>query len=102
MVHSVARCTIYERGVGVIFTVVDEDGPDVDENEQSDVGKLLQREQEWEDMVWNRLSESVDWMKSMRRKGRRHNPFVVGFMQVFVDRRVMQTAVNPVDQEIGE
>lgn len=38
----------------------------------------------------------------MRGEGRRHDPFVVGFMQSLVDQRMMQPAMDPVYAEIGE
>ena len=31
-----------------------------------------------------------------------HDPFVVGFVQAFVEARVVQAAVDPVDAEVGE
>lgn len=51
MVHGVAGGTVDDRAVGDIFTIVDHDGPDVDEHEKSNVGELLQREEEREDVV---------------------------------------------------
>jgi hypothetical protein len=37
MVHGVASGTVDDRAVGDVFTVVDHDGPDVDEHEKSNV-----------------------------------------------------------------
>lgn len=41
-------------------------------------------------------------MKGMRGKGSGHDPFVVGFVQAFVDGGMVEGAVDPVDAEIGK
>ena len=46
-----ASGTIYDRAVGYVFTVVDDDRPDVDEDEKADVEEFLEREDEGEDVV---------------------------------------------------
>ena len=51
VVHGVAGGSVDDGAVGDVFTVVDHDGPDVDEHEESNVGELLQREEEREDVV---------------------------------------------------
>lgn len=89
MVSRVAGRPVDQRGVGIVFTIVDENGPDVDENEEGDIGEFLKREQEWEEMVWNGLSKSIKRMESMRGERCRHDPLMVGFMQVFVDDGIM-------------
>lgn len=39
--------------------LTDEDGPDVDEGEESDVCELLEGEEEWEDVVGHALHVAV-------------------------------------------
>lgn len=47
MVHGVAGGSVDHRAVGNVFTVVDQDGPEVDETEKENVGELLERKNEW-------------------------------------------------------
>ena len=42
VVHGVARCAVDDRIISHVLAVVDQDGPDVDEDEEEDVGKFLQ------------------------------------------------------------
>ena len=88
--------------VGDVFAIVNHDGPDVDEHEQGDVGELLERQHEGEDVVWDGLSEAIERVEGVRGKGRRHDPLVVRLVQALVNHRVVQTAVDPVDEEVGE
>ena len=94
--------TIQNRAVGDIFSVMDEDCPDLHEGEKSQVGKLLQWEDEREEVVGQRLRPSVNGVESNSRIWGRHNPFVVRLVHMFVDRWVVQASVDPVDQEVGE
>lgn len=102
VVHGVAGGAVDDRTVGDIFTVVDHDGPDVDEHEKSNVGELLQREDEGEDVVRQRLSVAVERVESVRGERRGHDPLVVRLVQLLVNHGVVQAAVNPVDEEVGE
>src|ERR1700742_1758948 len=102
MVHGVTSGTINDWVVRVVFSIVDEDGPDVDEHEESNVCKLLEGEEERENVVRRRLCESVEWVESMRCEWRRNNPFVMRLVQGLVHQRMMQAAVDPVDAEVGE
>lgn len=102
MVHGMASSTIDQWGVGIVFTVVDEDGPEIDKSEESNVCKLLQGKQEGKQMVRDRLSEAVDWVEGMRSERGRHDPFVVWLVESLVDTRMVQTAVYPVDQKVRE
>lgn len=76
--------TIDDGGVGHILAIVDEDGPDVDEKEQSHVAELLQREQEREHVVGYGLTPAIHWVKGMRSVGCRHDPLVVWLVEGFV------------------
>jgi len=53
-------------------------------------------------MIWCRLGEAIERMKSVAGVRRRHDPFVVGLVQCLVDHRMVQPSVNPVDEEVGE
>ncbi|KFZ07438.1 hypothetical protein V501_06455 [Pseudogymnoascus sp. VKM F-4519 (FW-2642)] len=94
------RRSIDHRGLRDELPVVDQNRPHVDEDEQAHIRDLLEREDEGEHMVRNRLREPVEWVKRMRRERRGHNPLMMGFMQRLIDRRVMQSAMNKVDEEI--
>lgn len=102
MVHGVTGGSVDHRAVGNVFTIVDQDGPEVDETEKENVGKLLERENEREQVVGHTLRPTVHRVESMRREGARHDPLVVRFVQGLVDQRVVQATVNPVDAKIGE
>lgn len=97
-----ARGTIDDGAVRHVLAVVDEDGPQVNKPEEEDIGNLLQRENKREDVVGHALGPAVERVESVRGKGRGHDPLVVRLVESAVDERVVQTAVNPVDEEIGE
>ena len=63
--------------VGNVLAVVDHDSPDLDESEQRDVGELLQRENEGEEVVWEGLREAVKRVEGVRGERRGHDPLVV-------------------------
>lgn len=67
------------------FSVVDKDGPHVDEDEQPNISNLLKREDEWEDVVWDRLGESIKRVESVGRKRSRHDPLMMWLMQRLVN-----------------
>lgn len=102
MVHGVACGSVDDGAVGDVFTVVDHDGPEIDEHKENDIGPFLQREDEWENMVGNTLRPAIDGVEGMGRIGSGHDPFVVRLMQSLVNKRVVKTTVNPVDAEICE
>lgn len=52
-----------------VVTVVDRDGPDVDENVEGQVEHLVEGKQEGVDVVWEPLHEAVYWVKGMASKG---------------------------------
>lgn len=53
-------------------------------------------------MVRYTLCEAVKRMESMARIWRRHDPLVMRLVQSFVNARVVQSSVNPIDEEIGK
>src|SRR2546421_11821408 len=102
MMDRVTCRPIDDGTIGNVFSVVNHYGPEVDEGKQAHIGQFLQRKDEWEDMVWQALGKAVQRVKGVARKRGRHYPFVVRFMKRLVDSGVMQTTVDPVDEEVGE
>jgi hypothetical protein len=102
VVHGVTSGAVDDRRVMCVLSVVNEDRPDVHEDEERNVGELLQREQKGEDVVGQTLCVAIHGVKSVRGKRCGHDPLVVRLVQRFVHALVVQTAVNPVDTEIGE
>lgn len=100
--HRVAGCPVYYRAIGDVFTIVDHDSPNIDETEQDNIGCLLQREDEREEVVGNTLGPAINGVERVGRKGTRHNPLVVRLVQGLIDEGMMQAAVDPVDKEIGK
>ena len=88
--------------VGQILAVVDENRPEVDEDEECDIRQLLQGEEEGEDVVRQRLRKAIERVEGMAGIRRGHDPLVMGLVKVLVDERVVQVAMDPVDAEIGE
>lgn len=102
MVHGVAGGAVDDGRVGDVFAVVDEHRPEIDEDEEGDVGEFLEREDEGEDVVGEALGEAVHWVERVAGERRGHDPFVVRFVQRLVHPWVVQPSVDPVDAEIGE
>lgn len=100
--NAVAGGAVQHGVVRHVLAVVDEDGPEVHKDEQGDVGQLLQREHEGEDVVGEALREAVERVEGVAREGSGHDPLVVRLVEVLVDAREMQPAVDPVDAEVGE
>lgn len=85
-----------------VLSVVDHDSPDLDESEESNVGKLLKWEHEWEKVVRHALAVSVERVESVRGVWCRHDPLVVRLVESLVDKRVVQATMDPVDAEVGK
>ncbi|KAM3073416.1 hypothetical protein ACMFMF_006622 [Clarireedia jacksonii] len=102
MMHGMARGAVENWAIGYILTVVDEDGPDLYEGEEAQVGEFLKGEDEGEDVVGERLQEAVDGVECDGGVGSGHNPFVVRLMEGLVDERMVQPPVDEVDPKIGE
>jgi hypothetical protein len=64
VVQRVAGGAVDDGVVGEVLAVVDHDGPEVDKDEEEDVGHLLQREDKGEDVVGG-------WTGQSRRRGGR-------------------------------
>lgn len=102
VVHGVAGSSVDHRAIGHILAIVDQDSPEVDEPEQEDIGNLLEREDEREQVVGHTLRPSIQRVESMRGVRARHDPLVVRLVQRLVHARVVQATVDPVDAKIGE
>ena len=53
-------------------------------------------------MIGDTLCEAIQWVEGVRGVRGWHNPFVVRFMEGFVDAGMVEAAVDPVDAEICE
>lgn len=102
MMQRMASRTIDNRVICEVLAVVDENRPEVDKDEEGDIGQLLQREEKGKDMVRQRLREAIERVEGMASVGRRHDPLVMRLVKVLVDEWVVQIAMNPVDAEVGE
>lgn len=102
VVDAVAGGAVDDGVVRHELAVVDQDGPEVDKDEQEDVAHLLQGEEQGEDVVGEGLGEAVERVEGVGGVRGGHDPLVVRLVQVSVDQRVVQPAVNPVDAEVGE
>lgn len=87
--HGMACCTVDDGRVGHVFSIVNEDGPDVDKDEQRNIGELLERENEGKKMVRHRLQETVYGMEGMGREWSGHDPLVMCLVEGLVDSRMM-------------
>ena len=93
MVHSVACRAIDDVRIRYIFAVMNEDGPDIYEDEEGDIRDFLEGKQEREEVVWNALSEAVEGMKRVGG---------VRVVVVFLAGGVVKATVYPVDAKVGE
>lgn len=100
MVHGVAGSTIDDRAVGNVFSIVNEDSPEIDKSEENHIGEFLKGQNEWEDVVRYALRPAIKRMESVRCEWGGHDPLVMRLVQSPVDTRMMQSAVNPVDEEV--
>ena len=61
----------------MVEALTNEDGPKIDEDEESDVREFLEREDERKDVVGYALGETIHWMKSVAGVRCRHDPLVM-------------------------
>lgn len=87
MVDRVASSTVDNRVITHKLAVVDQDGPKIDENEQEDVGELLQGENEGKNVVGEGLGEAVDWVKGVGGEWGWHDPLMMRLVKALVDER---------------
>jgi len=60
MMHCMTSGSIQDWRIGYIFTVMNEDGPDLDEEEETEISKFLEGEDEREEVVGERLHPAID------------------------------------------
>ena len=102
MVGGVAGSAIDDRVIGNVLAVVDQDCPEVDEQEEEDIRDLLKREDKHEHVIGERLGEPVQGVESMRGEWRRHDPLVVRLVEALVHPRVVEAPVDPVYEAVRE
>ena len=82
--------------------LTDKHSPEINEYKQGHIGKLLQRKQEWIQMIRHALRETIHWMEGMTREWRWHNPLMVRLMQCLVNQRMVQSTMDPINTQIRE
>ena len=53
-------------------------------------------------MIRHTLRKPIKRMKGVARIWSRHDPFMMGFMQRLIDQRMVQSTMDPIDEEIRE
>ena len=53
-------------------------------------------------MIRHTLREPIKWMKGMARVWSRHDPFMMRFMQRLIDQRMVQSTMDPINEEVRE
>lgn len=87
---------------GKIEVLTNEDSPEIDKGEESNICELLKRKDERIYMIRYALREAIQGVEGVASIRRRHDPLVMRFVQRFVNSGVMQAPVNPVDAQIRE
>lgn len=87
---------------GKMAALTNEDSPEIDEGKESNICELLEREDEWEHVIWYALREAIQGVEGVTGVRGGHYPFVMRFVQRLVNLGVMQAPVDPVDTQIRE
>ena len=87
---------------GKMAALTNEDSPEIDKGEEGHICEFLEREDEWENVIWHTLREAIHGVEGVTGVRGRHYPFVMRFVQRLVDFGVMQAPVDPVDTQIRE
>ena len=93
---------IDNRIIRHVLAVMDQNRPEIHKQEGADKGHLVHGEEKRISVIRERLRKAIHGVEGVARVRRRHDPLVVRLVQVAVDERVMQPAVDPVDEEIGK
>lgn len=88
--------------VGDHVRVVNEYGPEVDENEEDEVEVTLEGEDEDEEVIWDRLGISINWVEGMGSERCRNYPLVVWFVEYSIEEREMEPSMDPVNTIVGK
>lgn len=83
-------------------TIMNGNGPDIDQHVQTQVNHLVQWEEERIYVVRQTLKEAIHGVKSMTCKGRSNLPDVMRLMDVLIHKSVMKAPVDPVDEHVSE
>jgi len=102
VVNRVMLCTIHDKSVHDWVIVVNGDGPQIHQEEHDQVQILVNRKQEWIQVIRQSLQESIDGMESMTGVRSADHPAMVQFVNVGIDRWNMQSSVYPVYEGISE
>lgn len=102
MMDRVMSAGVNNLGTKHVVAIMNHDCPDVDEHENGDIEPLLHGNNVDKQVVWNRLSISIERMESMGSERGRDDPFVMGLVETLVKNRVVEPTMNPVDTKIGE
>ncbi|GMF09833.1 unnamed protein product [Phytophthora lilii] len=102
VVHRVVQSSVDDFVVREVEPVVDADRPEVDGDEQREEEATVDGEEHDVEVVGQALDVAVDRVEGVRGERRADNPLVVRLVQRRVDEWVVQPAVEPVDQHVGE
>mmetsp|Transcript_45787 Transcript_45787/g.114779 ORF Transcript_45787/g.114779 Transcript_45787/m.114779 type:complete len:255 (-) Transcript_45787:409-1173(-) len=83
-------------------SVVDGNGPAVDEDKHQDVGHLVDRKEKGVEVIGGALGESVDGVKCVGGPGGGYLPEVVNLVDGTIEDGVVKEAVNPIDAEVSK
>lgn len=92
----------FEQFRHFVDPIMDRYCPYVYEQEEHNVSDLVEGEEKDVNVIGHALQEAVDRMESVRGKRCCDLPTVVRFVDGFVEEAMMQSAVDPVDEEVGE
>lgn len=82
--------------------LTNENCPDIDEDKEYNVSKLLKWKDEWKQMIRYTLREPVHRVERMACIRRGHDPFVMGLVQGLIYPRMVQSSVDPVNAQVSE
>lgn len=102
---SVMGCTInkwLQQTWNTIVTVVYRHSPEIHHHKKTKIQHFMQWKQEWVYMIGAALQEPVQWVEGVTGKGSGNLPLVVSFVHSLVHQRMVQEAMNPVDEAVGE
>eukprot|EP01139_Manchomonas_bermudensis_P000911 Amastigsp_a1089_290.p2 type:complete len:129 gc:universal Amastigsp_a1089_290:331-717(+) len=85
-----------------MVAVVNGDGPAVDDNKHHDPEHRVHREQEPVKVIRETLCHAVCGRKRMRSVRGAHNPSMMRLVDVFVQPRPVERAVDAVDEPVSE
>lgn len=102
VMNGMAGCSIDDRVVGEVLSVMDEDGPKDDKYEEHEERKLVHREYERKYVIREGLCPTIRGVEGIRSKRGRYHPLVMLLVESLVYERMVQASMNPINAEIGE